>query len=367
MTVEALSLPRRSRAEMHARRALGQGRAFTFDVDGEPATLQLRPAAGTPETTRTSVSWRCEHGNFLLDDAGAVLSLLGACPVIQAEGETPGAAWFWALYQEHMAAAVRDVFGRIAPATVASEEEDEGGFPAGNRAERGHAETIPLTVDVRRGEIQARGTLTLAPDTLCGVLKSPRWQTLAPPLPATLAMQWPLVLGILRLSLGELRGLRIGDVVMPESARFTPEGDGVIPLGRRRLPVKLAGDGSYLLITDERGEPMPPDHDETAETASMDYEREATRADATPPEGHASQTGHEAFDDLPLPLTVRCGSICMTLEELRQLGEGAIVSLSGVSPGAASLYHGERPLAHGELVSVDGELALQISRLELSG
>ncbi|WP_122341338.1 FliM/FliN family flagellar motor switch protein [Pseudomonas caricapapayae] len=70
-----------------------------------------------------------------------------------------------------------------------------------------------------------------------------------------------------------------------------------------------------------------------------------------------------AVDSLPLDLTLRCGELRLTLAELRRLDAGTVLEVSGIAPGYATLCHGERVVAEGELVDVDGRLGLQITRL----
>ncbi|WP_277394973.1 FliM/FliN family flagellar motor switch protein [Pseudomonas viridiflava] len=43
---------------------------------------------------------------------------------------------------------------------------------------------------------------------------------------------------------------------------------------------------------------------------------------------------------------------------------GSVLTFNGCTPGHAMLHHGERVLAHGELVDVEGRLGLQITRME---
>lgn len=66
---------------------------------------------------------------------------------------------------------------------------------------------------------------------------------------------------------------------------------------------------------------------------------------------------------LDLELTVRCGHIKLSLSALQHLAPGSVLGISGVTPGHATLCHGERVVAHGELVEVDGHLGLQIIRV----
>lgn len=77
-------------------------------------------------------------------------------------------------------------------------------------------------------------------------------------------------------------------------------------------------------------------------------------------ETHASL---DSLDHLPLNLTLRCGSLELTLGDLRRIAAGTVLPVNGVTPGFATLCHGERVLAEGELVSVEGRLGLQITRM----
>lgn len=73
--------------------------------------------------------------------------------------------------------------------------------------------------------------------------------------------------------------------------------------------------------------------------------------------------GHEPFDELGMALNVRCGTLNLTLGELRNLAPGAVLGIAGYAPGMAGLYYGDRPIGQGQLVEVDGRLGLQLSRV----
>jgi type III secretion protein Q len=68
------------------------------------------------------------------------------------------------------------------------------------------------------------------------------------------------------------------------------------------------------------------------------------------------------LDQIPLELTLRCGALILSLGALRKLAPGTIVEVTGTLPGQATLCHGERVVAEGELVDVDGRLGLQLTR-----
>jgi type III secretion protein Q len=73
--------------------------------------------------------------------------------------------------------------------------------------------------------------------------------------------------------------------------------------------------------------------------------------------------GHEPFDELSMALNVRCGTLNLTLGELRNLAPGAVLGIGGYAPGMAGLYYGDRPIGQGQLVEIDGRLGLQLSRV----
>ena len=88
--------------------------------------------------------------------------------------------------------------------------------------------------------------------------------------------------------------------------------------------------------------------------------------DAYPGATDATQAAEPApsvLAGLDLDLTVRCGHINLSLSALQHLAPGSVLGISGVTPGHATLCHGERVVAHGEVVEVDGHLGLHITRV----
>ena len=73
----------------------------------------------------------------------------------------------------------------------------------------------------------------------------------------------------------------------------------------------------------------------------------------------------DPLDQLPMALTLRCGHLALTLGDLRHIAAGTVLEVSGVAPGHATLCHGDRVVAEGELVDVEGRLGLQITRMAL--
>lgn len=81
------------------------------------------------------------------------------------------------------------------------------------------------------------------------------------------------------------------------------------------------------------------------------------------PQSAETRRSLDSLDQLPLALTLRCGSLELTLGDLRRIAAGTVLPVNGVTPGFATLCHGDRVVAEGELVSVEGRLGLQITRM----
>ncbi|MEO4016684.1 FliM/FliN family flagellar motor switch protein [Pseudomonas rossensis] len=73
-------------------------------------------------------------------------------------------------------------------------------------------------------------------------------------------------------------------------------------------------------------------------------------------------TAIDPLYQMPLELTLCCGILILTLGDLRRLAPGTVLEVTGTLPGHATLCHGERVVAEGELVDVDGRLGLQLTR-----
>ena len=126
-------------------------------------------------------------------------------------------------------------------------------------------------------------------------------------------------------------------------------------------PLNQAPDQSRTGFSREAFE--DPEHQATEnewqdETAAGGYADDSYEPQST--ETHPSL---DSLDQLPLALTLRCGSLELTLGDLRRVAAGTVLPVNGVTPGFATLCHGDRIVAEGELVSVEGRLGLQITRM----
>ncbi|MGN8274605.1 FliM/FliN family flagellar motor switch protein [Pseudomonas sp. SMN5] len=366
----ALPLPSVSAEEAVARQRLGAGVELPFDVAGEAGLLTLR--LGNGPTGTAPAAFECAHGAFVLGEPGPALSLFGECPVALPAEPGPDDEWFWSLFHQVLSEPLRQAFGFLKP-QVATE-----------------VSGIACRLDVRLGSASVVSHLEIPGQTLLGLLDAAPWQRRAAPWTEHFGFRVPLLVGHLALATGQLAALRPGDVVIPETHLFDSSGQGLVRLGRHCLHVQVHSHAAPLHLTVLALEEtdmsstadtdiLTPEWDDTARYAADDQDPEAfdpaslnqaaTEADAedAPAAPQAAVDHLERFDDLPLALTVRCGHLHLTLGELRNLAPGAVLQVQGVAAGAGALFYGERPVAHGELVEVDGRLGLQIVRVDVAG
>lgn len=168
-----------------------------------------------------------------------------------------------------------------------------------------------------------------------------------PPRP-TVPITLRLVLGRALLSRAELQSLRPGDALLPGPGWLDPAQP------ESSLVAIAPGDerGFRLSVSDvvryEGPGELPHDHD-TPEIPVEDATKESLIA------------------DVPVVIRVEVGSITLTAGEWMQLRPGDVVSC-GIPPrGPVVLRAGGRELAQGELVTVDGELGVRISRVGPDG
>jgi len=74
-----------------------------------------------------------------------------------------------------------------------------------------------------------------------------------------------------------------------------------------------------------------------------------------------------ALTEVPLPVTVRIGSARLTLGELLDLHAASVVVLDREIGDPAEIMVGERVVALGELVRVDSDLGVRITRVSEAG
>lgn len=223
-----LALRTLSPLQAKASRALGAGMHTSFQARGLPGELCLTPLS--PDAPDMPGTWVASAiGPLRLSDAGAVLSLLGELPV-SVEGEPQ--AWYWEALSQHLSpviAAHLSPLAMLQPAPPAAAE-------------------IRCAIRVQLGEEVVRAQLGSSASTLLDWLQAPIWRPRQRPLPTSLGIREPLILGLCELSYEQLTSLRPGDVVLPCEERFDCEGRGLVTLAQRSWVAQTQACGTRLLL-----------------------------------------------------------------------------------------------------------------------
>lgn len=338
MAGQALRLRPMDSAEAMVRERLGAGKRLALSQP-EPATLHLR-LAPAPFSQAPACALDCACGRLWLDDAQALLSQLSSCPAILADPLTTTADndWYWPLFNHYLAPELQTL---LSPLRAVAAPPESG---------------LDCLLELHAADGSRRiNKARIAPEVLLRLLDQGPWLSV----PASDNRDWPLrlplLLGRCPLNAAQLASLRPGDVVLADQPLFNPEGLGSVQVGRCRLHVRLLP-GTSLRFTLIELEDLPMN-------ASLDHfalhDSELAPGPIPADDEHATR-----FDDLPLNLTLRAGHLTLSLGQLRQLSVGSVLNFSGCTPGQALLCQGERTLAQGELVDIDGRLGLQITALE---
>lgn len=150
------------------------------------------------------------------------------------------------------------------------------------------------------------------------------------PLPA-LRQTLAVVAGRQWLTLGELRSLQPGDVLMLE------QGHGLLLELEGRLQARCERQGESLRVQEELK--APPLH----------MENTMTDVDAA-----------AALDDLPLKLVCQVGSLELTLAQLRELGAGSLLQLNTPGVDSVGLMVNGRRVGQGQLVKIGDGLGVRL-------
>lgn len=373
-----MPLRRLSRAQAVVAHYLAREPWMPFTVEDRLARLVLRPSQRAP----VGLHWfECSLGALGLSEAQAVLNAWSTCPAFL--GSATPDAWRWPLYNGGLAEQLAAVLGTLQPIDPPSEP----------RLEFTYCE---LTLQTVFGRIDS--LLALPTQALAKWLEQPIWNATPSTAHSKLKVSFALRLGRLSLPWQTVAALRPGDVICPSTPDFDIAGNGVLTLGPLQLRVR-AGDRTDRLQIEilDIEESTVVDREELTEPSQalvdMDGHDIETLTEEAQEEGKPpvhplaelldeNQDAHESdslelytdegaalrpFDDLAVPLTLRCGQLRLTLGELANLAPGAVIEIPGAVPGRAELYYGDRRLAQGDLVDVEGRLGLQITQMDRRG
>lgn len=186
---------------------------------------------------------------------------------------------------------------------------------------------------------------------LVGRGDEPVWRR---PALAGLAVRLAAVLGQTSLATAALVGLRPGDVVL--FTRCAPA-DGV-RLQCGPIRIEASNHAGALRVESVRcepgGGPMQP--------ADVMTEQTPSEPGVSGAEMGVAQSG---MGELPVPITVEAGRVEMTIAQLADLKAGDVLACPDAVLGPVALRTGERLVAYGELVEVEGLRGVRVLEVAL--
>lgn len=212
-------------------------------------------------------------------------------------------------------------------------------------AHLGEAEIARWPLAVRVGAVRGRAALLV-----------PRALREAPAPPASLP-RWALALpiehavtaGSATLPARQVRALAAGDVVLPDRPLTLDRGAlaGHVELAaraaRRAFRAELAGGALRVVAV----EPRAPVRDGRGERVTMKETMELL----------------ETMGETPVTLSLEVARFTLRLEDVAALAPGEVVRTGAAIGASVTLRAGERVVARGELVDVEGEIGVRIAEL----
>ena len=331
--VDDLALAHIDPAQAVLGRVLGAGRYATLTELGPDALLGLR-LSKLPVIDADPYRALVLHGpagEIELSDGVRLMAALTGIDLGESAVEIPESQWLMA-----------SVLGRLVRTPFRDIASLSRGCLAPGR------DDVTLCLSLRGGEhafsIEAKATAACWLDFLArgGWLYEGRM--IANQLDFPLAIRWRI--GTHTLDRSVLAGLVAGDIVLPDTCWFDCNGAGRVRIGGWYLSVMYASPAGMTLLSLETRMDAPGT---TVDTDSLVI---------TPVPDGAHEVG--GLDTLPLQLHFDMGCCHTTLGGLRTLVAGSVLPVEGGSPAAIGISAGGRVIGQGELVEVNGKLAIRI-------
>ncbi|WP_136416921.1 FliM/FliN family flagellar motor switch protein [Herbaspirillum sp. ST 5-3] len=157
------------------------------------------------------------------------------------------------------------------------------------------------------------------------------------------------------ISAGAFDRIVAGDIIFPGYTCFNTAGEGRIRIGRLGARV-LFQPTALLKVIAMENIVEAPDHD-AALMPDISNELPASASGGAPAGVDAS-----VLDSLPVTLSFVLGEVHLQIADLRTMGPGTVLALKNVSPSSVSVRAGGRNVGCGEIVDVDGQLGIRITR-----
>ncbi|MDR3431849.1 MAG: FliM/FliN family flagellar motor switch protein [Rouxiella aceris] len=320
-------LRKQSREEYNCRHLIGNGIVYSYRLGDEQGRLTLT-FSDSPFPERYH-SVQCANGVLHFSALEPVLNLLADCPGLllqQVEND-----WYWPLFNQAISSDLDSLFGGLCLIEDINADRQ-----------------VILNLQLSVGQKKASSLLSLSINTLTLLIHQPGWRANTLTINKGFNLTYPLTLARVSLSNGQLQAIKAGDFILFTTSHIATSGQGEICLGNMRLRGKIQSDRQSVKFAISHVDSSPVLHNEDPSYIAFTF-----RDEVHPMEDNT-------FSELPLELTVRCGTFTITLEELKKIGVGSSLLISQSQIDQATLYYQDTALARGELVDIEGSLGLQI-------
>ncbi|WP_183085228.1 type III secretion system cytoplasmic ring protein SctQ [Trinickia fusca] len=172
--------------------------------------------------------------------------------------------------------------------------------------------------------------------------------------------------GTTRLPMHTVTTLRVGDAIFIEEPNFDVHDEGTLALGAIALYVRRLDEASGAL--EFLGWDTARFAHASSDSRSLSY---SASANSTMENASAlsSQPPHESdtvpFEDVPVTLTFVVGKLQSTIGELRAMAAGHVLQWHANTRGQVAIEANGALIGYGELVEVDGRLAVELTHWSL--
>jgi flagellar motor switch/type III secretory pathway protein FliN len=187
-----------------------------------------------------------------------------------------------------------------------------------------------------------------------------------------------LTLGYSHLTRGDLKVLRVGDLLRLDVCEFDSAGQGYIQLATRSFKVSWIGRGNsdvFEIINETSTMKVPSQHNDDQSTTN-DFNDESNVKEASHLEEkgvnahYLAETTHEikpikvnSANELPIRVDVYVGTFVMNERQISTLHPTDLIRVEPHYRNRVSLQVNNAEIGIGEIISLEGEVAIQIVRM----
>ena len=350
----------------------------TLETISTPQTL------GTSETLNTSHTLRCDHGVFHFSELYKLASLFSDV-ALPASLDPKNKSLFLSLAFSRLCDEILALWGPIEIDPKLDKLPND----------------LSLTLTCFLGGATARSTVTASFASWLALIKRAAWSFSSYDIASTynIPIHYAVPIGHCELPLGEIKQLCVGDLLIFSKHHFDLKGVGVVSIPNTTLHAQIDNESIQILSTftarpsmennpwqkdeyDDEYEDSSSEQDDFLNQKSLeqrlseqslseedevnDDEADDAKEALDPASLLASDDNEKSsLEKLPVKISAWVGHIDTTVGELAVLGEGSILKLIPEKKQQVRLTALNQTIAYGELVSIDEQLAVQITHIEL--